>query len=87
MCIRDSYKIDNEDNIVNELNKVIGELGKAETLTDANIQTDLLILLHLIGDLHQPLHDGYGIDKGGNTVQVSFMGKGSNCLLYTSRCV
>ena len=72
------YTADNKDNIVNELNKVISELNKSETLTDANIQTDLLILMHLIGDLHQPLHDGYGSDKGGNTDQVSFMNKGTN---------
>jgi hypothetical protein len=38
----------------------------------------LLELLHLVGDIHQPLHCGYGSDKGGNTVQVSFFGKGSN---------
>lgn len=74
----DVYTANNKDNIVNELNKVISELNKSETLTDANIQTDLLILMHLMGDLHQPLHDGYGSDKGGNTSQVSFMNKGTN---------
>jgi len=28
--------------------------------------------------LHQPLHVGYKDDKGGNTVQVSFFGRGTN---------
>jgi hypothetical protein len=32
----------------------------------------------LVGDLHQPLHVGYGEDKGGNTVQISFFGNGTN---------
>jgi hypothetical protein len=28
--------------------------------------------------VHQPLHAGYRADKGGNTYQVQFAGKGSN---------
>lgn len=28
--------------------------------------------------MHQPLHVGYGKDKGGNTVQVTFFEKGTN---------
>ncbi len=38
----------------------------------------LKFLVHLIGDLHQPLHIGRKEDKGGNTVQVQWFGKGSN---------
>lgn len=30
----------------------------------------LKFLIHLIGDLHQPLHVGRSEDKGGNTIQV-----------------
>ena len=30
------------------------------------------------GDAHQPLHAGYGDDKGGNTYQVRWQGRGSN---------
>jgi hypothetical protein len=29
-------------------------------------------LCHLVGDLHQPLHAGYGDDRGGNDVEVVF---------------
>lgn len=38
----------------------------------------LKILVHLIGDLHQPLHVGHAEDKGGNTIQVQWFGKGTN---------
>ncbi|MFY7670167.1 S1/P1 nuclease [Tenacibaculum sp. MEBiC06402] len=38
----------------------------------------LKMLVHLIGDLHQPLHIGRKEDKGGNTIQVQWHGKGSN---------
>lgn len=31
-----------------------------------------------MGDLHQPLHVGYGSDKGGNTMQINYNGKGTN---------
>ncbi len=38
----------------------------------------LKFLVHLIGDLHQPLHIGRKEDKGGNDIQVQWFGKGSN---------
>lgn len=38
----------------------------------------LKMLVHLIGDLHQPMHVGRKEDKGGNTVQVQWFGKGAN---------
>lgn len=41
-------------------------------------RTALLVLFHLAGDVHQPLHAGYGSDKGGNTMQVQYHGSGTN---------
>lgn len=38
----------------------------------------LKFLVHFVGDAHQPLHAGYGRDKGGNTFQIQLDGKGSN---------
>lgn len=35
-------------------------------------------LVHFVGDIHQPLHEGLAEDKGGNTVQLQWAGKGSN---------
>ena len=32
----------------------------------------LKLLVHFVGDLHQPLHTGYGRDRGGNDIQVLF---------------
>ncbi|HEY0303383.1 MAG TPA: S1/P1 nuclease, partial [Longimicrobiales bacterium] len=37
---------------------------------------DLVWLLHLVGDLHQPLHAGRPQDRGGNEIYVSFFGEG-----------
>jgi hypothetical protein len=36
------------------------------------------MLVHLIGDLHQPMHVGRLEDKGGNDIQVRWSNKGSN---------
>ncbi len=38
----------------------------------------LKFLIHLVGDLHQPLHVGGGEDAGGNSVKVKWFGESSN---------
>lgn len=38
----------------------------------------LKMLVHLIGDLHQPMHVGRLEDKGGNDIQVQWFNEGSN---------
>ena len=43
-----------------------------------NKQLALRFIVHIIGDLHQPLHAGDGTDRGGNDVKVRFMWEDSN---------
>ena len=38
----------------------------------------LKLLIHFVGDLHQPLHVGNSKDKGGNDIQVRWFNKGTN---------
>ena len=38
----------------------------------------LKFVIHLVGDVHQPLHVGDGGDKGGNACRVTWHGKNSN---------
>jgi len=45
-------------------------------LTDK--QLALRFIVHLVGDLHQPLHVGKCCDKGGNDVKVTWFGKPTN---------
>jgi hypothetical protein len=66
------------DNIIYQLNATIKDLQNKKNLTKEEINTKIKILFHLIGDLHQPLHVGYGEDKGGNTMQINYNGKGTN---------
>ena len=44
----------------------------------ADKQLALRFIVHLVGDLHQPLHVGRCCDKGGNDVKVTFFGKPTN---------
>ena len=41
-------------------------------------QLALRFIVHIIGDLHQPLHAGNGTDRGGNDVKVRFFWEDSN---------
>lgn len=38
----------------------------------------LHFIVHIIGDLHQPLHAGNGTDRGGNDVKLKFFWQDSN---------
>ncbi|HEY0414253.1 MAG TPA: S1/P1 nuclease [Allosphingosinicella sp.] len=41
-------------------------------------QLALRFVVHLVADLHQPLHTGKGNDHGANDVKVTFLGKPTN---------
>jgi hypothetical protein len=44
----------------------------------ADRQMALRLVIHIIEDLHQPLHVGNGTDRGGNSVRVAFMDEPTN---------
>ncbi len=46
--------------------------------TDAERLQALKFVVHLVADLHQPLHAGFARDKGGNGFQVRWAGRGTN---------
>ncbi|MDP2386166.1 MAG: S1/P1 nuclease [Bacteroidota bacterium] len=71
----ETYVANNAVNIINELNIVIAELKSFNEYSDSKTETNLKYLTHLVGDLHQPLHVGYGADLGGNNVVIKFKGK------------
>jgi hypothetical protein len=49
-----------------------------KTASRAERRKALRFLVHLVQDLHQPVHVGDRHDRGGNDLQVQFFGKGSN---------
>jgi hypothetical protein len=71
-----------EYNIITVLNSAIIELENKQNLSNKKIKEDLLLLFHLTGDITQPLHVGYPVDKGGNSIDVSFLHKGEHTNLH-----
>lgn len=72
-----AYKPTAEKNALTLLNSIISKFQQHSTLS-GQMQRDLLILFHLVGDLHQPLHTGYPSDRGGNDVSVNIGGSSTN---------
>jgi S1/P1 Nuclease len=66
------YTSNNDDNIVNRLLLTYNELTHKKILCTEQVRMDLYVLLHLMGDLHMPLHTGYDDDLGGNKVMVQY---------------
>ncbi|VAV95320.1 Endonuclease [hydrothermal vent metagenome] len=51
---------------------------KDPTASSAEKALALRFTIHLVGDLHQPLHAGNGTDRGGNNFKVMFFEEMSN---------
>lgn len=56
----------------------LGKVLKDKTQSDSARRDALMMLVHLVGDIHQPLHVGRGDDRGGNDVRVRWFGQNSN---------
>ncbi len=63
--------------IIMTLERVIGELKSKKLTREKEIEA-IKILLHLVGDIHQPLHVGCCDDSGGNKVRVKWARNDSN---------
>lgn len=50
----------------------------SSTAPDVQRLEALKYVVHLVGDVHQPLHAGYADDRGGNSFQLQVNGEGSN---------
>ncbi|MBS1558200.1 MAG: S1/P1 nuclease [Bacteroidetes bacterium] len=63
--------------VIESINRIVSAL-KLHTL-DARKETEYLkMLIHLVGDIHQPLHVGCCDDQGGNKVKVKWFRSESN---------
>jgi hypothetical protein len=60
------YQPSNDETIISKLYQTFNELKHRKTLCEEQAKFDLLVLLHLMGDLHMPLHTAYDRDLGGN---------------------
>ena len=63
--------------IIAQIEKTTNAL-KAGNLSKEQEQEYIKYLIHLVGDVHQPLHVGGGDDQGGNAVKVQWFYQPSN---------
>lgn len=72
----DQTKKNPKGDIIYALERIIAEL-KSKNLSPKEEAERLKMLIHLIGDIHQPLHVGRA-DRGGNDVKLTWFGGNSN---------
>ena len=68
---------DTSANAYTKLNFLISEL-KNKQLPLAKKQMYLRLLIHIAGDIHQPLHVGQFEDLGGNRIRLQWFGESTN---------
>ncbi|MEL7832609.1 S1/P1 nuclease [Fodinibius sp. Rm-B-1B1-1] len=66
-----------DGDLINALKTAINEL-KSGNLSANEEAEKLKIIIHLVGDIHQPLHVGTGEDRGGNDTEVEWFYEDSN---------
>ncbi len=66
-----------EGDVIAGIQRLTEEL-KTKNFTIGDEAFTLKCLVHLIGDIHQPLHVGNGEDRGGNDVEVNYFYRNSN---------
>jgi hypothetical protein len=65
-------QVANKNDVVYNLQRMIAFFSHIPSgVSQDSIQTNLRILFHLMGDITQPLHVGYGYDGGGNSDPVT----------------
>ena len=62
---------------IEKVNEFIETLKNKKSTKEDKIIA-LKFLIHLIGDLHQPLHVGNGKDRGGNDIKLKWFGESTN---------
>jgi hypothetical protein len=72
----DQSKKNPKGDVIEALERIIVEL-KSKKLSPREEAERLRMLIHLIGDIHQPFHVGRS-DRGGNNVKVTWFGGDSN---------
>ena len=73
----EDFEQEEDGDIIRALETFIEDLKSGE-LSDVEEREKLKMVMHMIGDIHQPMHVGNGDDRGGNDVRVQWMGENSN---------
>lgn len=66
-----------EGDAVRAVYEQVNILG-SDTASREDKQLALKILVHVVGDIHQPMHVGHASDRGGNNVRVKYFNSNRN---------
>lgn len=61
-----------------DLETKLREYERAPKAHEAEEALALKMYVHLMGDLHQPMHMGHATDLGGNNIKVKYFGRDAN---------
>ena len=64
-------------NLFTQINTLSAQI-KDEKTNPKDREIALRFLIHIVGDMAQPLHVGNESDKGGNTISLNFFGQPTN---------
>ncbi|HVW13467.1 MAG TPA: S1/P1 nuclease [Mucilaginibacter sp.] len=70
-------KQDTTTDAYTKLNFLIAELKKKDLAQNKKLLY-LRMLIHIVEDVHQPMHVGHTADRGGNDIKVTWMGNPGN---------
>ncbi|MGP1500799.1 MAG: S1/P1 nuclease [Bergeyella cardium] len=76
-AFKTAVKAQNKPNVYNQI------LALSETIKDKKRpkeerKTAIIFLIHLMGDLSQPMHTGRAEDLGGNKIEITYFGSKTN---------
>jgi hypothetical protein len=75
--MQEFLKQDTATDAYTKINFLVGELKK-KNLAKSNKLLALRMLIHLVEDIHQPMHTGHLSDKGGNDIKVTWFNNPTN---------
>jgi hypothetical protein len=77
-AVKTFLKNDTAVDAYTKINFITTELKKNKLLTQETKQLYIRLLIHIIGDIHQPLHVGREADRGGNAIKVKWFSDEAN---------
>jgi len=75
--VKQYLQTDTATDLYTKINFVIGQLKNKHLSIDKK-RMYLKLLIHFVGDAHQPLHVGHHSDQGGNKIRVTWFGTPTN---------
>jgi len=75
--LRNYLAVDTVTDVYTKTNWLIGQL-KSGTLNQADKVFCLKMLIHLVEDIHQPMHIAHPDDRGGNSIKMQWFGSPTN---------